>query len=144
MARANVSLTRESGLKATIKAGNHTFYADEPVSDGGTDQGATPTEMAMGALGACIAITMRLYAERKGWQLDGVDIDLDFERFKASEYEAYQGDERYVHEIRKGITLHGDLTEEQRARILEIGGMCPVHRLIAMPAFFVEELIAAE
>lgn len=143
MSKTKVTLGKE-GLQATIHAGNHIFYADEPVEDGGTDTGSTPTQMAMGALGACIAITMRLYANRKGWALDGVEIDLDFERFRGSEYSAYEGDERYIHEIRKAITLHGNLTPEQKERILEIGGKCPVHRLIATPTFFVEELVEHE
>ena len=71
---------------------------------------------------------MRLYADRKGWALEGVEIELDFERFRAKDYEAYDGNERYVHEITKKITLHGPLTREQKDRIIEIGGMCPVHR----------------
>lgn len=143
MAKAKVVLPK-TGVQTTIQASNHTFYADEPVEDGGTDTGPSPTEMLMGALGSCIAITMRLYADRKGWDLQGVEIDLDFERFRGSEYDAYDGDERYVHEIRKAIVLHGDLTDKQRERILEIGGKCPVHRLIATPSFFVEELLEQE
>lgn len=98
----------------------------------------------MGALGSCIAMTMRLYADRKGWALEGVEIELDFERFKARNYPAYDGDERYVHEITKKITLHGSLTEQQRERIIEIGGICPVHRLIATPSFFVQEVLEQE
>jgi len=143
MSKATIVLPKE-GLQATIQAGNHTFYADEPIEDGGTDTGPSPTEMVMGALGSCIAITMRLYADRKGWGLDGVEINLDFERFRGSDYEGYTGTERYVHEIRKGIVLHGDLTDKQRERILEIGGKCPVHRLLASPAFFVEEVLEQE
>jgi len=143
MAKAKVILPKD-GLQATIQSGNHTYYADEPIEDGGTDTGPTPTQMVMGALGACVAMTMRLYAQRKGWVLDGVEIELDFERFKGKDYPAYNGDERYIHEITKKIKLIGDLTQEQHDRIIEIGGMCPVHRLIASPAFFVEEVIQQE
>lgn len=142
MSKATISL--RDGYKTEIKSRDHIYYADEPVSAGGEDSAPTPTEMAMGALGACIAITMKLYAERKGWDLQSVDIDLDFERFRGSDYPRYEGDERYIHEIRKGITLHGDLTPEQVDRIKEIGGKCPVHRLIATPSFFVEKVIAEE
>ncbi|MEO1288512.1 MAG: OsmC family protein [Chloroflexota bacterium] len=143
MFKATVILPKE-GYKTTIYSGNHIYHSDEPIEDGGTDQAPTPTQMIMGALGSCIAITMRLYADRKGWALDGVEIELDFERFKGKDYPAYDGDERYVHEITKKITLQGALTEDQRERIIEIGGMCPVHRLIASPTFFVEEVIAQE
>jgi putative redox protein len=143
MAKAKVTLPRE-GYKTTIQSGHHTYYADEPLDDGGTDEGPSPTEMVMGALGACIAITMRLYAERKGWSLEGVEIELDFERFRGRDYADYEGDEAYVHEIRKGIKLMGNLTEEQKERILQIGAKCPVHRLLASPSFFVEEVLAEE
>lgn len=143
MPKAKVILPKD-GLQTTIHSGNHVYYADEPIEDGGTDIGPTPTQMVMGALGSCIAITMRLYAQRKGWALEGVELELDFERFKGKDYPAYEGTERYVHEITKKVILHGDLTEEQYARIIEIGGMCPVHRLIASPAFFVDDVIEQE
>ena len=143
MSKAKVILPKD-GLQTTIHSGNHTYHADEPIEDGGTDTAPTPTQMMMGALGSCIAITMRLYAQRKGWALEGVEVDLDFERFKGKDYPAYNGDERYVHEIVKKITLYGDLTEEQHARILEIGSICPVHRLITTPSFFVQEVIEQE
>ena len=143
MSSAKVTLGK-TGLQATIKTANHVIYADEPIDDGGTDTGPSPTEMAMGALGACIAMTMRLYAQRKGWALEGVEIDLNFERFLGKEYEAHEGDDRYIHEIRKAITLHGPLSDKQRERIIEIGGKCPVHRLIATPSYFVDEVIAEE
>ncbi|MEL6405731.1 MAG: OsmC family protein [Chloroflexota bacterium] len=143
MSSAKVTLG-ETGLQATIQTANHVIYADEPIDDGGTDTGPSPTEMAMGALGACIAMTMRLYAERKGWALEGVEIELSFERFSGKDYEGHAGDDRYVHEIRKAITLHGPLTDEQRNRIKEIGAKCPVHRLIATPSYFVDQAIAED
>lgn len=143
MARAIVSLPKE-GLKTTIRSSDYVYYADEPVEDGGTGTAPSPTEMLMGALGSCIAMTMRLYADRKGWALEGVDIELDFERFKGKDYAGYDGDERYVHEITKKISLTGPLTDEQRARIIEIGGICPVHRLIATPSFFIQEVLDQE
>lgn len=143
MSKAKVILPKE-GLQVTVVSGNHTYFTDEPVQDGGTDTGPTPTQMVMGALGSCIAITMRLYADRKGWALEGVELDLDFERFRSKDYPAYEGNERYIHEITKKITLHGPLTDEQKERIIQIGGMCPVHRLIASPAFFVEEVLEQE
>lgn len=142
MSKARIEL--KEGYQTTITARHHTIHADEPVADGGMDTGMTPSEMVMGALGSCIAITMQMYAQRKGWPLEGVDIELDYERFKGVDHEAHEGDDRYVHEIRKGIRLHGDLTDEQRERILEIGGKCPVHRLIATPTYFVEQALAEE
>lgn len=143
MPKAKVVLPRE-GYRTAIYSRDHVHYADEPIEGGGTDTAPTPMEMATGALGACIAITMRLYAERKGWPLEGVEIELDSERFRGMDYEAYDGDAAFVHEIRKSIKLIGPLSPEQKKRILEIGGKCPVHRLIASPAFFIDQIIDEE
>lgn len=143
MAKAKVILPRE-GYKTAIHARSHIFYADEPIDEGGTDEASTPMEMAAGALGACIAITMRLYANRKGWPLEGIEIDIDTERFRGSDYEAFDGEAAYVHEIRKSIKLIGPLDDKQKKRILEIGTKCPVHRLISSPAFFVEQVLEEE
>jgi putative redox protein len=130
------TVTLRDGYKAEIRSRSHIYYADEPVESGGTDAMATPTEMLMGALGACMAITCKLYAERKGWPLEGVEIKLDFERFKGDEYANYTGDAQFVHEIREAFTFYGDLTDEQRERLLDIATKCPVSRVIEFPAFF--------
>ncbi|MDQ7025199.1 MAG: OsmC family protein [Anaerolineae bacterium] len=143
MGKTTVILQNE-GYQTTIQTRHHTYHADEPIEAGGTDTMVSPIEMALGALGSCVAMTMKMYAERKKWTLEGVEIELESERFKARDYADYEGDERYVHEIRKEIKLFGDLTDEQRARILEIGGKCPVHRLIATPTFFKETLLSDE
>jgi len=144
MSKAFVTLRKADGYKAEIRAGEHVFYADEPLEKGGTDTMATPSQMVMGALGACIAITLRMYADRKGWPMDSVVVDLDFERFKGMDYPGYEGDSGIVHEVRKGIRITGDLTEEQIERLLDIAGKCPVHRLIATPTFFVEKAMAED
>lgn len=144
MKKTRVRLGPE-GFRSEIRARHHVIYADEPASDGGMDSGPTPTEMLLGALGSCIAITCRMYAERKGWPLEGVEVGLDIERFRSQDYPAYQGDAyKYVHELRNDITFYGPLDEDQRKRLLEIAGKCPVHRVIENPAYFIEELLEAE
>jgi putative redox protein len=143
MAKAKVVLPKE-GLKTDIYSGNHLYHSDEPLEDGGADSAPTPTQMLMGALGSCIAITMRLYAQRKGWPLDGVEIELDFEKFRGADYPLYDGDAAFLHEISKNIKLIGDLSDEQKVRILEIGSKCPVHRLLSNPVFFVDKSLEAE
>ncbi|MGB1286246.1 MAG: OsmC family protein [Aggregatilineales bacterium] len=139
MAKAHV--TMGEGLQTTITARHHTLHADEPIDDGGTDTGVSPTEMLMGALGSCIAMTMKMYAARKGWDLAQVDISLEMERFNARDYADYEGDERYIHEIREEIVLHGDLDADQRARLLDIAKKCPVARTIATPTFWKQTLL---
>ncbi len=138
------TITLRDGMKTTIQSGSHTYHADEPIDDGGTDTAPSPTQMLMGALGSCMAMTVKMYADRKGWDLQGVDVALDYERFKASEYEAYEGDALFVHEIREAMTFHGDLDEKQRERLLEIAGKCPVRRVVSLPTFWKEELLEAK
>lgn len=142
MNQASVSL--RDGFKTTIVTGGHTLIADEPLDAGGQNLGPTPMHMLIGSLGACVAITVKLYAQRKGWPLEGIDVDGTLERYKSAEYPAYDGDADFVHEFKLAITLKGDLSEEQRARLLEIAGKCPVHRAITLPAFVLDELVEPE
>ena len=125
------------GLRTTVEADGHVFHVDEPVAAGGSDSAADPVKQLLGALGSCMAITARLYAQRKGWPLEGVDIALDIERRRGADYPDYEGDATFVHEVSQRITLHGPLDETQRRRIIEIAGRCPVHRIVESPAFFV-------
>lgn len=102
-----------------LVVGHHHLVADEPVDLGGGDTGPAPDEMVLAALGACTAITLRMYAERKQWPLEGVEVSLDF----ASRDKAKAVIQRTVH-------LTGALDEEQRARLLQIANACPVHRIL--------------
>lgn len=141
---AKAHLTLEKGYKTKIQVRDITFYADEPESKGGTNTGPTPMEMLMASLGACAAITARMYAERKGWPLEGVEIDLSMERYKAADYPSYKGDADGVNEFLQRITFKGNLTDEQRARLLEIAGRCPVHKVLSQPNFMFEQLYDPE
>lgn len=134
----------DTTTRTFITIGKHSLIADEPESNGGTDMGPTPTEILTSTLGACTAITLRLYARRKGWDLRGVDVEVTMEKFKASEYPAYQGTSEFVNEFRQTLTFHGDLTEEQRARLLEIAGKCPVHKILTQPNFMFETMAQLE
>lgn len=131
-------------MRTTIQARHHIDHADEPLDEGGTDTTVMPTEMFLGSLGSCIAVTAKLYADRKAWPLDRVEIELDFERFRGSDYEGYDGDEGFVHEIRKEIRLYGDLTQEQRERIVDVSSRCPVQRVIDTPTFWKTTLVPVE
>ena len=139
MAKATVRM--DDGMKVVIQSRDFTVIADEPESDGGTNLGMTPKELMLGALGACAAITARMYARRKGWALEGVEIDLTTDRHKAPDYPAYTGAGDFVHEFRQRIHFKGDLTHEQKQRLLEIAGKCPVHRALTEPNFMIEELV---
>jgi putative redox protein len=135
---ALVTVRLDKGLRAVATARHHTWVADEPVQDGGTDEGPKPTEMLLASLGACVAMTARLYAQRKGWPLEAVEVVLDYKKFNGIDYPAYTGSAPFVHEFRERLVLHGPLTDEQRARIAEIARKCPVRRILENPVFFVE------
>jgi putative redox protein len=100
----------------------HRFLADEPLEAGGANQGPTPHHLLLASLGACTAQTLRLYAQRKTWPLRGVEVQLAFNPDGAP---AGGGSE-----LRRRITLRGELSEEQRQRLLEIANKCPIHRVL--------------
>lgn len=133
-----VSVTNETGYLAVARTRNHTWYADETIESGGTNAAPDPMEELLGALGGCVAITVRGYAIRKNWPLEKIEVYLNLQRFKASEYPGYEGDAQFVHEIREKIILHGPLDETQHARLMEIATKCPVRRVLTTPVFFVE------
>lgn len=138
---SQVSVRTENGYRTAIHVRSHTVFADEPVQDGGTDTAPTPMEIFLGTAGACIAVTTRAYAQRKGWHLKGVSVDLNMERIKRDEYPSYTGDASFVHLIRENIHFEGDLTDEQRDRLLVIAGKCPVHLTLENPVFFLQHVI---
>lgn len=110
-----------SGYTVTVRSGRHELTADEPESAGGAGAGPTPVELLLAALASCTAITLRMYAERKGWPLAGVQVDA---RYVATDGGAGA-------HISRVITLTGDLAGDQRARLGEIAGRTPVTRIVA-------------
>jgi putative redox protein len=134
-----VNVTTDIGFRAIARSRNHVWDADETIEGGGTDTGPTPPEALLGALGSCMAITAQMYAARKGWPVEKIEVNLELERYNAAEYAGYNGSAQYVHEISEQIIIHGEkLTDEQRTRLVEITGKCPVRRVLANPVFFVE------
>jgi putative redox protein len=125
----------ESGirLRQRIDAGGHVLVADEPREAGGGDAGPDPYALLLAALGACTSMTLRLYADRKGWPLEGISVRLDHERRYEKDCVECEGGDGRVSRIRRIVTLSGPLSEEQRARLLEIADRCPVHRTLVGP-----------
>ena len=110
----------DTDFHCTASNGNSQWFLDEPVDKGGKDTAPTPSETVMGGLGACIAITLRMYAKHKGWDLGEVTVDLQLEGMEPG------GHPR----IHRTITVQGDFDTDQQARILKIAGKCPVSKLI--------------
>ncbi len=115
-----MSETRLGRLQMVVRSGAYAFIADEPRAVGGLGSGPDPYGMLAGALGACTAMTIRLYAERQGWPLERVEVSVKHHR---ASLEARDLFERAIH-------LAGPLDADQRQRLLEIAERCPVHKTL--------------
>jgi len=114
-----------------ITIGRHTLQVDEPLSAGGGDVAPTPYELLLGALGACKTITLRMYAERKQWPLEGVRINLSHARVHAEDCANAGGASCLLDHVQVEIELSGALAAEQRRALLEIAEKCPVQRTLS-------------
>jgi uncharacterized OsmC-like protein/esterase/lipase len=110
-----------------IKTPRHHLLADEPEEVGGADLGPTPYDLLNAALGACTAMTMRMYADRKGWPLEEATVYLNHNKIHKQDSEAPASKISHLERI---IVMKGDLSEEQRARLIEVANRCPVHRTL--------------
>lgn len=125
-----VIVESDEGLRHVVRAGTHSFFADEPTSAGGTDEGPAPYDLLLASLGACTAMTLRLYADRKKWPLEDVSVALTHSRVKAEDCDECESKSGYVAMIRREVRLAGKLDAAQRARLMEIADRCPVHRTL--------------
>ncbi|MBY0382624.1 MAG: bifunctional alpha/beta hydrolase/OsmC family protein [Xanthobacteraceae bacterium] len=125
-----VQETGASRFQQKITAGSHTFLADEPASVGGMDSGPGPYDFLLAGLGACTSMTMRLYAERKALPLERTTVRLRHSRVYAKDCEECETKEGMISRIDREISMEGDLSEEQRAKLMEIADKCPVHRTL--------------
>jgi putative redox protein len=132
-ARHDVVVVTESGAGPygqRITAGGHQLVADEPAAIGGADSGPTPYDLLLAGLGACTAITVRMYADRKGWPLRQTTVRLRHRRIHASDCASCETRIGQLDQIERELQFEGELTDEQRARLLDIAERCPVHRTL--------------
>ncbi|MCB1367632.1 MAG: OsmC family protein [Rhodobacteraceae bacterium] len=120
-----------AGFLQDISAGpRHHLLADEPVSYGGSDQGLSPYQLLAAGLGACTSMTIRMYARRKKWPLGHVEVDVSHDKVHAEDCEDCEGKGGKIDRFTRLIRLTGDLSDDQRSRLLEIADKCPVHRTL--------------
>ena len=137
---SEVTVTSLSNLQNEVRYGDgRTLVTDEPAGAGGDDAGPDPYTLLLAALGSCISMTVTMYARRKGWPLERVVVRLRQQRIHAKDCaECEQTTEGFVHRIERAVTVEGGLSDEQRARLLEIAHKCPVHKTL------VSEIVVAE
>lgn len=119
-----------SGYRTSITAGTHAIVADEPLDVGGTDAGATPYQLLLGALAACSAMTVRMYADRKRWPLESVVVRIRPVKAHAADCATCENDEVGAGRLAREVELTGVLTDEQRTRLLYIADRCPVKQTL--------------
>jgi len=117
-------------LTQRVRAGRHTLIADEPVAVGGADLGPGPYDYLLTALGACTSMTMRLYATRKGIKVDRFSVRLSHRRVHAEDCADCETKDHDIGEITRDITIEGDASEAERARLMQIAERCPVHETL--------------
>ncbi|CAA9554597.1 MAG: Bll2902 protein [uncultured Truepera sp.] len=120
----------DKGLRTDLRMNGHSFVADEPVSVGGTELGPTPYDLLAAALASCTGMTLRLYAGRKGWPLGAVTVGVTHSKVHQEDCESCDTKRVRLDLFERELELTGPLNETQRARLVEIANLCPVHRTL--------------
>jgi putative redox protein len=118
------------GYRHTVSVGKHEVTSDEPEKNGGTDTGPSPQELLAASLASCTAVTMEMYADRKGWDVGEIKVDVDYE----------PAERGCPTRFRMVIRLPKELPEDQSERLMQIAAKCPVHRTLEGEAMFEERL----
>jgi putative redox protein len=116
MTKASIATTK---YRVELDNGRHLFGADEPVEKDGQDTAPAPDELLEASLASCTAITLRMYADRKQWNLDGVEVEVTLERVEGKTV------------FTRNITFKGNLDNEQKERLLQIAKLCPVSKTLS-------------
>ena len=114
-----VASIQGNGYATTLASGKHILIADEPIDLGGTDKGPTPGDYLRMALASCTSITLRMYANRKAWPIDTIEVKVDTTQENNTTF------------FKRNIEIKGNLDDEQRKRMLQIANACPVHKVLS-------------
>jgi putative redox protein len=127
---ATVTAQTSKNYQVDIVANGHKILADEPESKGGDNRGPNPYDLLLASLAACKVITVHMYANRKGWPVEKVNISMNHRKIDAADCDDCTSQSGKVDEILCDISFEGDLDDEQRQRLAEIADRCPVHRTL--------------
>lgn len=136
-----VSESGKGKFTQEIKIGSHLLTADEPIASGGNDTGPSPYDFLLAGLGACTSMTLRMYAELKKIPLDKVIVRLHHEKIYAEDCADCENKGSKIDHITRQIELQGDLTEEQRQKLLDVANKCPVHRTLTSKILITTALV---
>lgn len=132
---------REDNFTTTIQTDKHTIIADEPVSVGGDNLGPSPYDLLSASLAACTTMTLKMYANRKGWDLQEVYVYVTYSKKHGVDMDVESGKKGYMDHIIKKLKFVGELSEEQKDRLKEISSRCPVHKTLSREVVFETEVI---
>jgi len=141
MATTPVIIRSRGSFRSEVEAGPHRMVVDEPVEVGGTGEGPTPYDLLAGALGSCTAMTVNFYAKRVQYPLEGVDVTVTHDRQHAKDCADCVTHEGFIHHFHVQIALRGPLSEEQRQKLMQVAGKCPVNKTLQSEIHIDEVLV---
>ncbi len=135
------SLTKNDGFTTDLKLGKHYLTADEPTSYGGNDYGPTPYELVSSGLAACTVMTLQMYAKRKNWDVQNVQVHISYDKKHAVDCEHCETDTAKIDTFTREIKFEGNLDKTQLKRLLQIADKCPVHKTLHSETQIITHLI---
>ena len=128
--KANAQRVGNDGFKHTVSVGRHKITVDEPEQNGGEDAGPSPQELLAASLASCTAITMEMYADRKGWAVGDLEVNVNYEPAQRGSPTKFEME----------VRMPKELPEEQRQKLMQIAAKCPVHRTLEGEVMFEEKV----
>lgn len=127
---AVIAKTRIDGFRTEVNAGGHALVADEPLGVGGTNEGPSPYDLLSAALATCTTMTLKMYASRKKFDMRSVTVRVKHGRIHADDCSDCESKTGKIDEFRRELSFEGNLSVDERKRLLEIADRCPVHRTL--------------
>ena len=136
------SLDHTDNFTTQMKVGSHYFIADEPESFGGNDFGPTPYDLVSAGLSACTAMTIQMYAKRKKWEVDNVEVHTSYEKIHKEDCDNCEDSMAKIDTFHRAIRFNGNLNNKQTEKLLEIADKCPVHKTLHSETQIITQLIS--